>query len=168
MNRAVNKAVRCTAMKLTCLTIGERLPGWADAAVAEYQKRLPREWRFDLIEVRPEKRLGQPVERIKVAEATRLLERCPSGARIVALDEHGQTPTTRQLADWIADWQREGRDTLLLIGGADGHGPEVLQRADLKLALSKLTLPHALARVLLVEQLYRAASLLAGHPYHRE
>lgn len=155
-------------MKLITLAIGERLPEWARDAADEYRKRLPREWRFDLVEVRPEKRQGQPVERIKAAESARLLERCPSDARIVALDEHGQEPTTRQLADWIADWQGEGRDTVLLIGGADGHAPELLERAEIKLALSKLTLPHALARVLLLEQLYRAASLLAGHPYHRE
>lgn len=155
-------------MKLTLLSIGERMPDWAGRAVEEYRKRLPREWRFDLVEVRPEKRQGQPVERIKATEGGRLLERCLPGAYIVALDEHGVEPTTRQLADWIDGWQHEGRDICLLIGGADGHAPEVLARADLKLALSKLTLPHALARVLLVEQLYRAASLRAGHPYHRE
>lgn len=154
-------------MKLTVLTLGDKLPDWANTAVADYQKRLPREWRFDLIELRPEKRQGQPVERIKAAEGARLLERCPPDARVVALDEHGITPTTRQLAGHMTEWQCDGRDTYLLIGGADGHGPEVLHRAELKLALSKLTLPHALARVMLMEQLYRVASLHAGHPYHR-
>lgn len=154
-------------MKVHLIAINERLPAWAQAAVAEYQKRLPREWRFELVEVRPEKRQGQPVERIKAAEGERLLERCSADARVIALDEHGAQLTTCELAGRIEAWGQDGRDIALLIGGADGHSPVVLARAESTLALSRLTLPHALARVLLVEQLYRAASLLAGHPYHR-
>jgi 23S rRNA (pseudouridine1915-N3)-methyltransferase len=154
-------------MRIFIVAINERLPGWARDAVDEFARRLPREWRFEIIEVRPEKRQGQPVERIKAAEAQRLLERT-GHARLVALDEHGEQITTRQLAEAITAWQGDGRDVALLIGGADGLDASLLTQADRTLALSKLTLPHALARVVLVEQLYRAASLLAGHPYHRD
>jgi 23S rRNA (pseudouridine1915-N3)-methyltransferase len=140
----------------------------AEKAVAEYVKRMPREMRVEVVPVRPERRSGQSAERIKALEAARILERCPAGARLVALDEHGREWTTRQLAENLAEWLPSGRDACLVIGGADGLGQEVLQRAELTLSLSRLTLPHALARVLLAEQLYRAWSLLAGHPYHRD
>jgi 23S rRNA (pseudouridine1915-N3)-methyltransferase len=155
-------------MKISILAVGEKLPDWAEKAVAEYVKRMPREVRVEVVPVRPERRSGQSAERIKALEAARILERCPSGARLVALDEHGKEVTTRQLAESLTEWLPSGRDACLVIGGADGLGQEVLQRAELILSLSRLTLPHALARVLLAEQLYRAWSLLAGHPYHRD
>jgi len=155
-------------MKLTLLSVGDKLPAWADAAVAEYLKRMPREARVDLVEIKPEKRAGQSAESIKAIEAGRLLERLPVGSRLVALDEHGREVTTRELADLLARWLASGQDLALVIGGADGLAPALLEKAELKLALSRLTLPHALARVLLAEQLYRAVSLLNHHPYHRE
>ncbi|HRH81399.1 MAG TPA: 23S rRNA (pseudouridine(1915)-N(3))-methyltransferase RlmH [Thiobacillaceae bacterium] len=155
-------------MKLHILAVGERQPDWAEAACHEYLKRMPREARVEIIPVKPEKRTGLPTDTVKAHEAARLLERCPKGARLVALDENGRQATTRELAALMRDWQAEGRDVALLIGGADGLDAALLERAEMKLALSRLTLPHALARVLLAEQLYRAASLLAGHPYHRE
>jgi 23S rRNA (pseudouridine1915-N3)-methyltransferase len=155
-------------MKLIILAVGDKLPDWADKAVAEYVKRMPREARVEVVPIRPEKRSGQSAERIKALEGTRILERCPAGTRLVALDEHGRELATRQLAEALDGWMQSGRDTCLVIGGADGLGPEVLQRAELTLSLSRLTLPHALARVLLAEQLYRAWSVLAGHPYHRD
>lgn len=155
-------------MRLHILAVGDRLPAWAETAVAEYVKRMPREVRLEVTAVRPEKRTGLPADRIKALEATRILEKCPTGSRLVALDEHGRQVTTRELAGLLEAWLPAGRDTVLVIGGADGLGEEVLARADLTLALSRLTLPHALARVLLAEQLYRAWSLLNGHPYHRD
>ena len=155
-------------MKLVLLAVGERLPGWAETAVAEYVKRLPREARLEVWPIKPERRAGQSADKIKAIEAARLLEKCPKDALRVALDEHGREVTTRQLAELFATWQQSGRDVALLIGGADGLAPELVKSADLTLSLSRLTLPHALARVLLVEQLYRAWSLLAGHPYHRD
>lgn len=155
-------------MKLTIVAVGDKLPGWADAAVAEYVKRMPREARVEVIAVRPEKRAGQSAERIKALEAARILEKCPAGARLVALDEHGKQASTRELAALLETWLASGRDTALVIGGADGLAPDLLAKAEATLALSRLTLPHALARVLLAEQLYRAWSLLARHPYHRE
>jgi 23S rRNA (pseudouridine1915-N3)-methyltransferase len=155
-------------VKLAILAVGDRLPGWAETAVAEYVKRMPRELRVEVIALRPEKRSGLPAERIKALEAARILDKCPAVARLVALDEHGRQAGTRDLAELLDGWRQSGRDTVLVIGGADGLAPEVLERAELTLALSRLTLPHALARVLLAEQLYRAWSLLAGHPYHRD
>jgi len=155
-------------VKLTLLSVGDKLPAWANTAVAEYLKRMPREARVELVEIKPEKRAGQSADSIKASEAARLLEKLPSGARLVALDEHGREASTRELADRMARWMADGRDVALIIGGADGLAAGLLEKAEDKLSLSRLTLPHALARVLLAEQLYRAVSLLNNHPYHRE
>jgi 23S rRNA (pseudouridine1915-N3)-methyltransferase len=155
-------------MRLTILAVGDKMPGWADEATAEYLKRMPREARVDLVTVKPEKRAGQSSDSLKQAEATRLLDKLPAGALLVALDEHGRQVTTRELADMLARWMGSGLDACLVIGGADGLAPTILERAESTLALSRLTLPHAMARVLLAEQLYRAISLLNNHPYHRE
>jgi 23S rRNA (pseudouridine1915-N3)-methyltransferase len=155
-------------MRLTLLAVGDKMPAWAEAATADYLKRLPREAAMALVTVKPEKRVGQSAEAIKRTEAARLLEKVPAGSRLVALDEHGKQVTTRELAELLARWLESGKDTVLVIGGADGLAPELLDRAETRLALSRLTLPHALARVLLAEQIYRAVSLLHNHPYHRE
>lgn len=155
-------------MKLTLLSVGDKLPGWANTAVAEYLKRMPREARVELVEVKPDKRAGQSADSIKANEAARLLDKLPAGNLLVAMDEHGREVSTRELADLMARWMADGRDVALLIGGADGLAPSLLDKAEVKLSLSRLTLPHALARVLLAEQLYRAVSLLNNHPYHRE
>jgi 23S rRNA (pseudouridine1915-N3)-methyltransferase len=155
-------------MKLTLLVVGDKMPEWAETATQEYLKRLPKEARMALVTVKPEKRAGQSAEAIKSLEAGRLLEKLPPGSRLVALDEHGRQVTTRELADLLTRWLESGKDTTLVIGGADGLAPELLDRAETMLALSRLTLPHALARVLLAEQIYRAVSLLNNHPYHRE
>lgn len=155
-------------MKLTLLAVGDKMPRWAEDATAEYLKRLPREARMTLVTVKPEKRAGQSSESLKAAEAARLMGKVASGTRLVALDEHGKQVTTKELADLLAHWLESGKDTLLVIGGADGLAPNVLERAECKLALSRLTLPHAMARVLVAEQIYRAVSLLHNHPYHRE
>jgi 23S rRNA (pseudouridine1915-N3)-methyltransferase len=154
-------------VKLTLLAVGDKMPAWAEAATAEYLKRLPREARMTLVSVKPERRAGQSAASIKSTEAARLLEKVPAGSRLVALDEHGRQVSTRELAELLSRWLQEGKETVLVIGGADGLAPELLARAESKLALSRLTLPHALARVLLAEQVYRAVSLLHNHPYHR-
>ncbi len=155
-------------MRLTLLAVGDKLPAWAEAATTEYIKRMPREARVELLTVKPEKRSGQSTDNLKQAEAVRLLDRLPANARLVALDEHGRQVSTRELADLLARWLGSGQDVCLVIGGADGLAPAILDRAETTLALSRLTLPHALARVLLAEQIYRAVSLLNNHPYHRE
>ncbi len=155
-------------MKILILAVGDKLPVWAETAVADYVKRMPREARVEVVPIKPEKRAGQSAERIKALEAARILEKLPTGCALIAMDEHGRELTTRELSVTLDAWLHGGRDVALIMGGADGLAAELLQRAEATLSLSRLTLPHALARVLLAEQLYRAWSLLANHPYHRD
>ena len=155
-------------MRLTIVALGHRMPAWTTAAVAEYAKRIPREFGFRLVELKPAPRdRGRTVAQLLAEEAQRVVEVC-AGARVIALDERGAAWTTRQLADRLSRWRDQGADIAFVIGSADGLDAAVKQRADALFALSALTLPHALVRVVLVEQVYRAASLLTGHPYHRE
>ncbi|MBI5780812.1 MAG: 23S rRNA (pseudouridine(1915)-N(3))-methyltransferase RlmH [Rhodocyclales bacterium] len=156
-------------MKLTLLAVGTRLPAWAEAACTEYARRFPAELPLTITEVKAEPRTGgKPVPELKRREAERLRAQIPAGARLVVLDERGANLDTKQLADRLQSWRRDGRHVTFLIGGPDGLDPTLLQAADEALRLSSLTLPHALARVVLIEALYRAWSLTAGHPYHRE
>lgn len=144
------------------------MPSWVETACAEYTKRMPREAYVEIIDIRPEKRAaGNSTENIQRIEAKRILEAIGKDYCIV-LDERGQEVTTLQLADRLEGWQSSGRDVALIIGGADGLHASVKQNADWLWALSKLTLPHAMVRVLLAEQLYRAHSVVINHPYHRE
>ena len=155
-------------MKLWLLAVGQRMPRWVDEAYADYARRMPPETPLVLKEVRAETRspnLG--AEAVMEREAQRIETALPPGARVIALDGHGQRLTSADLAAELQRWRRDGRDVALLIGGADGLAPRIKQRADALLRLSDLTLPHGLARVLLAEQLYRAHTQLAGHPYHR-
>lgn len=155
-------------MKLWLLAVGQRMPRWVDEAYADYAKRLPPETPLLLKEIRAETR-GSSIsaEAVMEREAQRIEAALPSGVHLVALDEHGQRLTTASLAEQLQRWRQDGRDVALVVGGADGLAPRLKQRADTLLRLSDLTLPHGLVRVLLAEQLYRAHSLLAGHPYHR-
>ncbi len=155
-------------MRLSVVAIGQRLPAWAQAAIDDYAKRLPAEWRFDIKALKAEPRDGRGTEVSMAAEAARLDAAVPKGGRRIVLDERGERITTAQLAARLQAWQRDGRDVVLVVGGADGLDAAFKSRADESLRLSDLTLPHALARVLLVEALYRAWSVGAGHPYHRE
>lgn len=156
-------------MKLKLLAVGTRMPEWVDAAVADFSRRMPREFPFELQEIRPEPRTtGKPVAALMAAEAQRLRAALPAGARKVILDERGDAVTTLQLADRLDRWAMGGSDVAFLIGGPDGLDPDLKADADETLRLSSLTLPHGLARVLLSEALYRAVSLRKGHPYHRE
>ncbi|MFY9343670.1 MAG: 23S rRNA (pseudouridine(1915)-N(3))-methyltransferase RlmH [Planctomycetota bacterium] len=155
-------------MKIRLLTVSHKQPAWVLAACDEYGRRLPREWGFQIVEIKPAPRTGGALtDRVHAAEAERLLAAAPKGARLVALDERGEPWTTAQLAQALARWQQEGRDVALLVGGADGLAPELRARASPCVSLSALTLPHGLVRVVVVEQLYRAATILQGHPYHR-
>ena len=155
-------------MKLLVVAVGARMPGWIDEAFEEYAKRMPRGMKTELIEIRPEPRSGgKSTERMTAAEAARLSRAVPRGAFVVALDEHGREMTTAELARWLDARRRDGRDLAFLIGGADGLAEETKRAAQATLRLSAMTLPHGLARVLLAEQLYRAASILENHPYHR-
>jgi 23S rRNA (pseudouridine1915-N3)-methyltransferase len=155
-------------MKLLVVAVGARMPGWIDEAFEEYAKRMPRGMKTELIEIRPEPRSGgKSTGQMTAAEAARLSRAVPRGAFVVALDERGREMTTAELARWLDARRRDGRDLAFLIGGADGLAEEAKRAAQATLRLSAMTLPHGLARVLLAEQLYRAASILENHPYHR-
>ena len=155
-------------MKLRIISVGHKMPSWVETACAEYTKRMPREATVEIIDIKPEKRAaGNSTENIQLIEAKRILEAVGKDF-CIALDERGQEVTTLQLADKFKDWQSSGRDVSLIIGGADGLHSSVKQKADWLWGLSKLTLPHAMVRVLLAEQLYRAHSVITNHPYHRE
>jgi 23S rRNA (pseudouridine1915-N3)-methyltransferase len=155
-------------MKLLVVAVGARMPGWIDEAFDEYAKRMPRGLKTELVEIRPEPRAsGKSAERLMAAEAARLSRAVPRGAFVVALDERGREMTTSDLARWLDARRQDGRDVAFLIGGADGLADATKRGAEATLRLSAMTLPHGLARVLLAEQLYRAASILENHPYHR-
>ena len=156
-------------MKLIIVSVGHKMPEWITAGFNEYAKRMPREAKIELLEIKPEPRTtGKTTVQIMEAEAQRILAALPQNCLRIALDERGAQPTTRQLAAQMQGWMREGRDVAFIIGGADGLHESVKQAAQHLMALSTLTLPHAMVRVLLAEQLYRAHSLLHNHPYHRE
>ena len=144
------------------------MPSWVETACIEYTKRMPRELSVEIIDIKPEKRAaGNSKENIQLIEAKRILEAIGKDY-CIALDERGSEVTTLQLSDKLKDWQLSGRDVALIIGGADGLHSTVKQKADWLWGLSKLTLPHAMVRVILTEQLYRAHSVINNHPYHRE
>ncbi len=155
-------------MKLQVLAIGQRQPAWAEAAWADFAKRFPPEMRLELKALKAEARHARTAAQCMAAEAQRIEAALPKGARRVVLDERGASLNTVQLADRLRAWRAEGRDVALLIGGPDGLDAALKAGADETLRLSDLTLAHAFVRVLLAEALYRAWSLLQGHPYHRE
>jgi 23S rRNA (pseudouridine1915-N3)-methyltransferase len=156
-------------VRLVVVAVGTRLPEWMDAGFAEYAKRMPHDLPLDLVEIKPEPRTtGKTVEAMMAAEAKRIEAALPPRCRRIALDERGEALDTRGLAERLGRWQAEGDDVAFLIGGPDGLDPTLKQGARERLRLSSLTLPHGLARVVLAEALYRAQSLRAGHPYHRD
>ncbi len=158
-------------MKLHILSVGHKPPAWVAEGIEDYARRMPRELPVVLTEIRPAGRIGKAAvntAHARAAERDRIVAAIPPHSVKVALDEHGKTLTTAQLANQLQDWMLEGRDVCFIIGGADGLDEGVKESANLVFSLSRLTMPHALARVVLVEQLYRAASIMRNHPYHRE
>ena len=156
-------------MKLLLVAIGQRQPAWADTAFNDFAKRFPPELKLELKALKAEPRnLGKTAAALMAAEAQRIEASIPKGARRVILDEHGERRSSAQLGERLRFWLGDGRDVALVIGGPDGLDASLKSTADETLRLSDLTLPHAFARVLLAEALYRAWSLTAGHPYHRE
>jgi 23S rRNA (pseudouridine1915-N3)-methyltransferase len=156
-------------MKLLLVAVGQRQPAWADAAFDDFVKRFPAECRLELKAVKAEPRSsGKTAAALMAAEAERIDAALPKGVRCVVLDERGERRTTAQLAERLRFWLGDGRDVALVIGGPDGLDARLKASAEETLRISDLTLPHALARVLLAEALYRAWSVTAGHPYHRE
>lgn len=149
--------------------MGTRPPPWVRTACDDYIRRLGPRLKLALVEVEPGPRsAGQSPRRAVELEARKLLTALRPEEFVVALDEHGTGMSTRELADWLGGRMQDGRDLVFLIGGPDGLAAEVLARSNLSLSLSRLTLPHALVRVVLAEQLYRALSILSHHPYHRD
>ena len=155
-------------MRLLIVAVGQRVPDWAQTAWEDYAKRFPPELRVELKPVKTEARGSKTVEQLQAAERSRIEAAIPRGTRIVALDERGTALSTMALAAKLKDWQLGGDDVALVIGGPDGLEPAWRQAAHERVRLSDLTLPHAMVRVLLIEQLYRAWSINANHPYHRE
>ena len=158
-------------MKLHILAVGQRMPAWIDDGFLDYAKRMPREMPLVLKELKPAQRSASSagdLPRWLATEAERIENALPQDALRVVLDERGRGFPTRGLAGHLEQWRREGFDVAFIIGGADGLADGIKKGADLLWSLSPLTLPHGLVRVILAEQLYRAASLLANHPYHRE
>ncbi len=155
-------------MKLRIVALGQRMPAWVDAGWDEYARRMPQEFAVELVELKAEPRdRGKTAAQILAAEAVRIASACKN-ACFVALDERGEQWTTRTLADRLQRWRDDARDVAFVIGSADGLADSVKRDAAATVALSALTLPHGLVRVIVAEQLYRAASLLSHHPYHRE
>ncbi|MDH4479062.1 MAG: 23S rRNA (pseudouridine(1915)-N(3))-methyltransferase RlmH [Rhodoferax sp.] len=155
-------------MRLVIVAVGQRVPDWAQTAWDDYAKRFPHEIKIELKAVKTEPRGSKTLDTLYAAERSRIEAAIPKGARIVVLDERGTTLNTQALATRLTDWQLSGGDVALVIGGPDGLEPAFRQAAHERIRLSDLTLPHAFARVLLIEQLYRAWSINANHPYHRE
>jgi 23S rRNA (pseudouridine1915-N3)-methyltransferase len=136
------------------------MPNWVEIAANDYIKRMPKDFPIEIKELKPD---ISPVK-----EGLKILEVLPKQSLIIALDERGKDMSTMQLAQSMQEWRQVGKDIIFLIGGADGLTPEVKQKATSMMRLSSMTLPHAMARLLLIEQLYRAYTILQGHPYHRE
>jgi 23S rRNA (pseudouridine1915-N3)-methyltransferase len=160
-------------MKLMLVAVGHRMPAWIDAGFEDYARRMPREAQLKLVQVKPEPRgestqTASTVERLTEAESRRIALAIPQNCFRVALDERGKEWNTRELSSRLAAWQMEGRDVAFIVGGADGLHASIKRGADFLWALSPLTLPHGLVRVIVAEQLYRAHSILKNHPYHRE
>jgi len=155
-------------MRLQIVAVGQRVPDWAQTAYDDYAKRFPPELKVELKAVKTEARASKTLENLLAAERSRIEAAISKGMRIVALDERGTNITTVALADKLRLWQREGDDVAIVIGGPDGLDPGFKQAAHERIRLSDLTLPHAMVRVLLIEQLYRAWSITVNHPYHRE
>lgn len=155
-------------MQLFLIAVGHKMPKWVEDGFAEYAKRMPPEARIILKEVKPEVRTNNSnAAQCMAREAERILATLPTNAYVIALDERGQDWSTETLAKHWGEWLGLGQPIAIIIGGADGLAPEVKTRAQLKLRLSSLTLPHGMVRVLLAEQLYRAHTIYHQHPYHR-
>lgn len=155
-------------MKIRLLAVGGKMPDWVTTGFHEYSKRLPHEMTLELIELPLGHRgKGADMARAIRQEGDAMLAAIPKGDRIIALEVKGRSWSTEQLADKVSEWQMDGRNISLLVGGPDGLDPRCVAMADQKWSLSGLTLPHPLVRVILAEQVYRAWTIIQGHPYHK-
>jgi 23S rRNA (pseudouridine1915-N3)-methyltransferase len=155
-------------MQINIIAVGERMPGWVDAGYQEYARRLANSMPLNMIEIPAEKRSkSADIKRIMLKESARMLQAIPDRAHVVALDREGQQWSTEKLASQLEQWQQQGGDVAVLIGGPEGMTSECLARAQTRLSFSAMTFPHPLIRIMLAEQLYRAWSILQNHPYHK-
>lgn len=155
-------------MHIRLIAVGSRQPGWVASAFDSYARRLPDQWRFRLETIATGSRSGgQDAQQATEAEGQKILRQLKPSEQVIVLDEMGKELSSAELAEKLNDWQNNGRDLSFIIGGPDGISEDCMQRADFRWSLSRLTLPHGLARVLFAEQLYRAWTLTTGHPYHR-
>ena len=160
--------LRVSRLNIELLAAGTKPPAWIASGIQEYQKRLPRDWQFNIKEIPVTKRQkGEPVEKAIKQEGQRMMAALSPGSVVVTMDRNGQNWSTEQLAENIQEWQRESGKLQLLIGGPDGLAQECLDRANRSWSLSKLTFPHFMVRLLLAEQVYRAWSVINRHPYHK-
>jgi 23S rRNA (pseudouridine1915-N3)-methyltransferase len=151
------------------IAVGDRQPPWVDSAFENYVARLPRQWQFRMeVFAAAKRQKSAPADAAKQTEGEKILARTKPSEHVVVLDERGLQLSSREIAEKLDEWHKVGEDIVFVIGGPDGVSKDVLARANTCWSLSKLTLPHGLARVLFAEQIYRAWSLSAGHPYHRE
>lgn len=155
-------------MHLRLIAVGDRQPAWVDSAFSEYAGRLPRSWQFRVDEIPTAQRGKADAGKARNVEGEKVLAKLKSSEKVVLLDERGRQFTSRAFSDKLAGWLAEGPDLTFVIGGPDGVSDDVSDRANVTWSLSDLTLPHGLARVLFIEQLYRAWTLTTGHPYHRD
>lgn len=155
-------------MRISIIAVGERMPAWVQQAVAEYEKRFTQECRVEFIDIPAEKRgKNASTDQLLEREAQRIQAAIPARAQVIMLDKSGKMWSSEQLADNMRDWMQQGTDIALLIGGPEGFADSLLQRPFIRWSLSALTYPHPLVRVILVEQLYRALTIIKGHPYHK-
>lgn len=155
-------------MKLRLLAVGQKMPDWVEQGFAEYAKRLPADCSIELVEISPGHRgKNTSKEKAMQQEAEALRKAIRSQDHVIALDVKGSPWSTEKLARELEGWRMQGGDVALLVGGPDGMTPDILALARQRWSLSSLTLPHPLVRVVLAEQLYRAWSILQGHPYHK-
>ncbi|GKT12518.1 MAG: 23S rRNA (pseudouridine1915-N3)-methyltransferase [Thiomicrorhabdus sp.] len=156
-------------MVIHFITVGQKMPKWVQEGYAEYAKRMPKACSIKLVEL-PMAQRGKTnsVDKLKAEEAKRIVDAIPKGARMIILDEHGKQVTTKGLSEKLEEWLGGGQDIALIVGGPDGLQQELIDQAQWKWGLSNLTLPHPMVRILVVEQLYRAWSVIQNHPYHRE
>jgi 23S rRNA (pseudouridine1915-N3)-methyltransferase len=155
-------------MRVALVAVGQRMPAWVREAFDDYSKRLRARLPVTLVEIPPGDRSSGDAARAMATEGKRLLAAIRPGDHVVLLDERGKSRTSLENSRWLAERLQQRRDLAFLVGGPDGFSADVVQRADERWSLSPLTLPHALVRVVWIEQLYRAVTLLDGHPYHRE
>jgi len=155
-------------MKINLIVIGKKMPDWIQTGINHYQKQLPAQLNFKLIALDAQKRKGKNIAQIKELEGEIIIKATQGSSLIIAFDEHGKQHTTKEIAKHLGDWQQHGENISLIIGGADGLSDSVKTHVNQLWGLSNLTLPHSMARLLAIEQIYRAHSLLTNHPYHRE